>query len=98
MWSWNDFVFIQYEKNVMSLKFWQIERCHSISNFGLQSVGKMRESMDPESERIIRNLNSNLEIRNAFENNPELKEKIEQNLRPTKFISYSIGLSVSKEV
>ena len=39
-----------------------IERCHSISNLGLQSVGMMRESMDPESERVIRNLISNLEI------------------------------------
>ena len=44
----------------------------------------MCESINPESKRVIRNLNSNLEIRRRFENNPGLKEKIEQSLRPAK--------------
>ena len=56
----------------------------TLSNLGLQSVSMMRESMDPELERVIRHLNSNLKIRNAFENNPVLEEKIEQSLRPAK--------------
>ena len=56
----------------------------TLSNLGLQSVSMMRESMDPELERVIRHLNSNLKIRNAFENNPVLEEKTEQSLRPEK--------------
>ena len=46
--------------------------------------------MDPESERVIRNLNSILEIRNAFENYQGLEEKIEQSLRPVKSLVQTV--------
>ena len=59
-------------------------------NLGLQSVGMMRESIDPESERVVRNLNSNLEIIHAFENNPGLEENIEQSLRPAKILVQTV--------
>ena len=51
-----------------------IERCHAIANLGFQSVGLMRQSMNPETERIIKNLNSTADIRKAFTMHKDLEK------------------------
>ena len=40
-----------------------VERVHAIANLGLQSVGLMRKAMPQNMENVIRNSNSNDEIR-----------------------------------
>ena len=57
-----------------------VERIHSIANLGLQAVGIMRKSMNAEHERIIKNLNSNEEIRKVCSSNDSLKEALQESL------------------
>ena len=44
-----------------------VERVHAIANFGLQSVGIMRQKMSADMEERIRNCNSNEELRKTIE-------------------------------
>ena len=53
-----------------------VERIHSIANIGLQSVGLIRQVLDPDKERLIKNLNSNKEIHKACKGNEELKKAL----------------------
>ena len=50
-----------------------VERVHAIANFGLQSVGIMRQKMSADMEERIINRNSNEELRKAIERHEELK-------------------------
>ena len=65
-----------------------VERVHSIANIGLQSVGLMRQAVHPDKERLIKNLNSNAEIRKACEGNEELEKVLAESIKvPTQFLS-----------
>ena len=64
-----------------------VERCHSISNLGLQGIGMMRQQMTPENERVMRNLNSTDEIRKAFQTHPNLEKSLEESLKSYKKIN-----------
>ena len=57
-----------------------VERIHSIATLGLQAVGIMRQSMNAEHERIIKNLNSYEEIRKVCSSNDSLKKALQESL------------------
>ena len=63
-----------------------VERVHAIANLGLQSVGLMRKAMPQNMENVIRNSNSNDEIRKLCSKNSdleiELKKSLDQPKRP----------------
>ena len=64
-----------------------VERFHSIANLGLQSVGLMRQVMDPDKERLIKNLSLNEEIRKACEGNDELTKTLAESIKvPTQLL------------
>ena len=65
-----------------------VERVHSIANIALQSTGLMRQVMDPDKERLIKNLNSNEEIWKACEGNEELKKALAESIKiPTQVLA-----------
>ena len=53
-----------------------VERVHSILNLGLQSVGLIRQVMDPDKKRLVKNFNLDEEIRKVCKRNEELKEAL----------------------
>ena len=57
-----------------------VEQVHAIANRGLQSVGIMYQRMLPDMEKLIKNCNSNVEIRKSIVNHGDLKETIEESL------------------
>ena len=63
-----------------------VERVHAIANLGLQSVGLMRKAVPQNMENVIRNSNSNDEIRKLCSKNSdleiELKKSLDQPKRP----------------
>ena len=57
-----------------------VERIHAIANLGLQSVGMMRQKMSPDMENLVKNCNSNEELRKATERHSGLKEALDESL------------------
>ena len=57
-----------------------VERCHSIANLGLQSVGMMRTKQDDEFEKIIRKCNGNEDIRKQCEESESFKTSFLQSI------------------
>ena len=65
-----------------------VERIHSIVNIGLQSFGLMRQVLDPDKERLIKNLNLNKEIYKACKGNEELKKALAEIIKvPTQLLA-----------
>ena len=63
------------------------ERVHAITNLGLQSVGLMRKAMPQNMENVIRNSNSNVEIRKLYSKNNDLEIELKKSLdQPKKLI------------
>ena len=61
-----------------------VERMHAIANKGLQSAG-MRENMSADMQKLIKNANSNNDLRILCERNPELKTALRKSIDgPTK--------------
>ena len=58
-----------------------VKRVHAIANQGLQSVGMMRKRMIPDMEKLIKNCNSNEEIRKAIARHDCLELAIEESLK-----------------
>ena len=64
-----------------------VERVHAIANLGLQSVGLMRKAMPQNMENVIRNSNSNVEIRKLYSKNNDLEIELKKSLdQPKKLI------------
>ena len=64
-----------------------VERVHAIANLGLQSVGLMRKAMPQNMENVIRNSNSNDDIRNLCSKNNDLEIELKKSLdQPKKLI------------
>ena len=61
-----------------------IETCHAIANLGFQGVGLKRQTMNSDSERVIKNLNCTAEIRKAFPNHKDLETDLQDSMRPAK--------------
>ena len=58
-----------------------------ITNLGLQSVGLMRKAMPQNMENVIRNSNSNVEIRKLYSKNNDLEIELKKSLdQPKKLI------------
>ena len=57
-----------------------VERIHAIINLGLQSVEMMRQKMSPDTENLVKNRNSNEELRKATEHHSGLKEVPDESL------------------
>ena len=55
-----------------------VECIHAIANLGLQSVGMMRQKMSPDMENLVKNCNSNEELRKATERHSGLKEALDE--------------------
>ena len=61
--------------------YWNpVERMHAIGNKGLQSVGMMREKMDSNMEKLIKNANTNSEINVLCEAKSELKIALQKSI------------------
>ena len=75
-----------------------IERCHSIANLGFQSVGLMCQSMNPETERIIKNLNSTADIQIAFTMHKDLEKKLIDSLEPAKCLVETVLTHLSLKI
>ena len=64
-----------------------LEWVHAITNLGLQSVGLMRKAMPQNMENVIRNSNSNDEIRKLCSKNNDLEIELKKSLdQPKKLI------------
>ena len=57
-----------------------VERVHAIANLGLQSVGLMRKAVPQNMENVIRNSNSNDEIRKLCSKNNDLEIELKKSL------------------
>ena len=67
-----------------------VERIHAITNLGLQSVGMMKQKMSPDMENLVKNCNSNEELRKATKRHSGLKEALDESL--------SVPINLSKSV
>ena len=63
-----------------------MQRCHAITNQGLQTIGVMRKSMASEMENYIKNANSNKEIRKLCSNIKNLLEELKESLKEPKHL------------
>ena len=61
-----------------------VERCMSLLNIGLQSIGLMRAEMSPEDEARLKPACSTSAIREAAVKAPALKKAILESVKPTK--------------
>lgn len=59
-----------------------VERMMSLLNLGLQSVGLMRQAMVGDLEQIYSKCSNLSDVRSAAEWHPELKEELQQSVRP----------------
>ena len=57
-----------------------VERIHAIANLGLQSAGMMRQKMSPGMENLVKNWNSNEELRKATERHSGLNLDLDESL------------------
>ena len=75
-----------------------IERVHARCNLALQSVAMMRREMSPKMERLMKNANSNDDIRNLCEKHPEMTQCLRESLdMPIKLLENLFeGLSVNE--
>ena len=59
--------------------YWNpVERVHAITNLGLHSVGMMRQKMSTEMHRLMKNVNTNQELRKATERHDGLKKALDE--------------------
>ena len=66
------------------------ERCHCIANIGLNGIGSMREKMNPDFEKLMKNKNTTDEIRTLCGANQDFKAALEASL--------STPIEIMKEV
>ena len=57
-----------------------VERIQAIANLGMQSIGMMRQKMSPDKENLVKNCNSNEELRKATKRHSGLKEVLDESL------------------
>ena len=57
-----------------------VERIHAIANLGLQSVGMMRQKMCPDMENLVKNYDSNDELRKATQRHSGFREALDETL------------------
>lgn len=65
-----------------------VESNHSIANLGFQSFGLLRQTIVPDKERLIKNLNSNEEICKPWQGNDELRLRFLLNVQQIFFKNY----------
>ena len=84
----NNFEEILIARTATSLSYRNpVERVHAIANLGLQSVGLMRKAILQNMENVIRNSNSNGEIRKLCSKNNDLEIELKKSLdQPKKLI------------
>ena len=56
------------------------ERCHCIANIGLNGIGVMREKMNPDFEKLMKNKNTTDEIRMLCNTHEDFKTALETSL------------------
>ncbi len=59
-----------------------VERCMSILNMGMQSVGLMRAKLDEDFEQLLKPASSLADIRELANHHPGLSDKVQQSLQP----------------